>query len=740
MEANAPPKVLRTDHASVCPESVTRGGKSLAAMGLGVDTPSHPPVQQNVSDPNPLSYAWPQPIPEPDIAQSSKGATVAGDPESEKSSSFTSFAGSPCGIYQPGCGITNSCRLDTPGVCQDAVDHMVPPGFEQEVRLLKKAKEKVAKRDQRIQAREEEIKKLDQEIRSLRVVDTEVLGLRNQTRNLETLLEAEVDMKKHEDDKVEKRCAEMDARLDALSIDFDKELYPHMLTAIASRRWVEHGKAQLDLEAIEVYDPEADAKYVAVLHALKDLKYPLIDQLEKLKDLPPIDLIMTSLYFESDVREDTPEWIREIRPSSSQLKIPVYPKVRDPRVPWAFKEEMLSDGIPVLVPTVAPQGLAILLTDDATQTETTEDEASPRLIRSKSMPPIRSKFSRSYSSLCTASTAAVRYVGIPISADILARSQVEDLLRCKSVCKSWKSLISSRRFVKYHLNYNLKKKAYNNESGDTRIDFDSEYCHRLVGSSNGLCWVLAMIHKVVVGFSYKDSNDILFIVLELKSNVWRLVAGEVKGYPLLKYGDTYGTLCNGVIYWPFRGKVIVSFDLSKEVIIEIPQPDPPCDSLQGDSLDDDYTYTLGTIKDRLCIIYQNKRTKEIETWVMKNYNVMKTEGIEIERWLPPPGYDEHKTIMKYTPHERFFYGHAHIWMLEEGSSVAVLVHSLETPGENSHIKLSTISECNHNFDRPVFVKSLVCPHGMGDDYRGNGGRLESNGMLEEGSYAAGAQP
>ncbi|GKF19058.1 hypothetical protein Tco_0067696 [Tanacetum coccineum] len=237
--------------------------------------------------------------------------------------------------------------------------------FEQEVRLLKKAKEKVAKRDQRIHAREEEIKKLDQEVQ----------GLRNQTRNLETLLEAEVDMKKaakansaeltreleslrakfadlqvnnnqlfqqvstlqaqvtgeeqikaafeefkkREDDKVERRCAEIDARLDALSVDFDEELYPHMLTAIAGRRWVighglrlavmkcaestdlrqafanvvsagiakgmseglkhgvEHGKAQLDLEVIEAYDPEADAKYVAALHALKDLEYPLID-------------------------------------------------------------------------------------------------------------------------------------------------------------------------------------------------------------------------------------------------------------------------------------------------------------------------------------------------------------------------------------------------------------------------------------------------------------------------------
>ncbi|GJW98892.1 hypothetical protein Tco_0180700 [Tanacetum coccineum] len=328
METNATPKVLRTDHASVRHESMIRGGKSLAAMGVGADIPSPMPAQQSMSDPDPLSYARPQPTHEPEIAQSSKGATIAGDPDSEKSSSFTSFAGSPGGIYQLGRGITNSCHLDTPGACQVAVDHMVPPGyfselghlpneeflnqynvnlarqvamgsklrlrFEQEVRLLKKAKEKVAKRDQRIHAREEKIKKLDQEVRSLKVVDTEVQGLRNQTRNLETPLEAEVDMKnaaeansaeltkeleslrakfsdlqvnnnqlsqqvatlqaqvtgkeqikttfeefkKREDDKVERRCAEMDARLDEMSIDFNEELYPHMLTAMAGRRWV----------------------------------------------------------------------------------------------------------------------------------------------------------------------------------------------------------------------------------------------------------------------------------------------------------------------------------------------------------------------------------------------------------------------------------------------------------------------------------------------------------------------
>ncbi|GJY33945.1 hypothetical protein Tco_0418414 [Tanacetum coccineum] len=185
----------------------------------------------------------------------------------------------------------------------------------------------------------------------------------------------------------------MDACLDKLSVDFDEELYPHMLTSIAGRRWVirhglhlavmkcteslelrhafadvvsiglskgmseglkhsiEHGKAGRGLAAIEAYDPEADS---------------------------------------NDSREDAPQWICDLRPSSSQLRIPIYPDVCDPENPWAFKEEMLledaiaenisqaekkkkcrvvccihrigsahharSDGIHVYVPTIAPQG------------------------------------------------------------------------------------------------------------------------------------------------------------------------------------------------------------------------------------------------------------------------------------------------------------------------------------------------------------------------------------------------
>nr|GEZ51718.1 transposase (putative), gypsy type [Tanacetum cinerariifolium] len=271
----------------------------------------------------------------------------------------------------------------------------------------------------------------------------QVATLQEQVSGEEKLKAVFEEFKRYEDERVEQRCAELDARLDALSIDFDEELYPRMLTAIAGRRWVighglrlamikcveslemrqafadvvsagvakgmseglkygvEHGQAQLKVESIEAYDLEVEVKFVAALRSLKDLKYPLLDQLEGLKDAP-MDVIMAALYLDSDTGEDVAQYIRDLRPSSSQLTIPVYPEVRDPQNPWAYKEEMKlsdaiaanisraekkkkyrivcrthgvgsahhvrSDGVPVSVPTVVPQGLALLLVDAATQT------------------------------------------------------------------------------------------------------------------------------------------------------------------------------------------------------------------------------------------------------------------------------------------------------------------------------------------------------------------------------------
>ncbi|GJX46784.1 hypothetical protein Tco_0271974 [Tanacetum coccineum] len=164
---------------------------------------------------------------------------------------------------------------------------------------------------------------------------------------------------------------------------------------------IEHRKAGRDLVDIEAYDLEANSKLVKALQDLKELKYPMVDQLERLKDAP-MELIMASLNLESDIEEDAPQWI----------------------YPWAVKEELLledanaanisrakkkqkcrvacrthesgsahharSDGIPVSAPIVVPHRLAILLADAATQTEAAdkEEEPHPRLQRSISLPPV----------------------------------------------------------------------------------------------------------------------------------------------------------------------------------------------------------------------------------------------------------------------------------------------------------------------------------------------------------------
>nr|GFA37805.1 hypothetical protein [Tanacetum cinerariifolium] len=385
-------------------------------------------------------------------SKSSQGIAVAEDPGSENAS-FPTEVGSPGSVYRPEWGVTNGSLLDTPEACQDLVDHAAPPArqvamgsqlrlrFEQEAKLLKKSVAQVARRDKRIQDRELEIKNLEalleteaetkraakdenaelmRELEDVRAqfsglkvsnehLSQRVAALQEQVSEEEKLKAAFEEFKRYEDDRVEQWCAELDARLDALSIDFDEELYPHMLTAIAGRMWViGHGlrlaimKCAESLEMRQAFADVVSARVAKALQSLKDLKFSLLDQLESLKDAP-MDVIMAALYLESDTGGDAPQYIRDLRPSSSQPTIPVYPEVRDPRNPWACKEEIAladaiaenisraekkkicrivcrthgvgsahharSDSVPVSVPAVVPQGLALLLVDEATQTD-----------------------------------------------------------------------------------------------------------------------------------------------------------------------------------------------------------------------------------------------------------------------------------------------------------------------------------------------------------------------------------
>nr|GEV87281.1 putative NB-ARC [Tanacetum cinerariifolium] len=281
-----------------------------------IDANAPQSVPADVSDPDPLDFtdaSSPHPA---DVIWSSQGVAAIGDPGSENVSSPTEV-GSPGSVYRPVWDVTNGSLLDTPEACGDGFPIA---SFEQEAKLLQKSVAQVARREQRIQARESEIKNMEalleteadmkraaekksaglsQELERMRAqfsklqvsnerLSQQVDALQQQVSEEETLKAAFEDYKWQQDQMVEQRCAEMDARLDAMSIDFDEELYPHMLTAIAGCRWV-------------------------IGYGLRLVTMKCAESLEM---------------------------------SSSQLTILVYPEVRDPRNPWAYTEEIkLADAI-----------------------------------------------------------------------------------------------------------------------------------------------------------------------------------------------------------------------------------------------------------------------------------------------------------------------------------------------------------------------------------------------------------
>ncbi|GJR07798.1 hypothetical protein Tco_0790450 [Tanacetum coccineum] len=333
--SKAPSKMLRKYHDAARAEHSAREGKSLAEMSVDTKLAIHaqetqePPVATRiVNDPDPLSYAKPRSQQDVTQCRSSKEKGVTGNQDSKRSTPSPPIIGSLGSIYQPGWGVPNSCRLDTPEACQDVVDHIAPSGYFSELRHLSndellsqyniKLARQVAMGSQLRLRFEQEAKLLKksvaQELEDLRMrfsglevgnaqLSQQVSMLQAQVMGEKRIMAAFEEFKKHEDERVNAR----QAFANVVSVGIAKGMSEGL------KYGVEHGKAGLELTAVEAYDPEADNKYVAALHNLKDLKYPLIDGLEQLKDAP------------------------------LDLKIPVYPEVHDPRNLWACKEEILLE-------------------------------------------------------------------------------------------------------------------------------------------------------------------------------------------------------------------------------------------------------------------------------------------------------------------------------------------------------------------------------------------------------------
>nr|GEW35433.1 hypothetical protein [Tanacetum cinerariifolium] len=352
IDATAPPKLLRRDHAGLRPSG----------------------APADVSDPDPLSFA---------NVPSSQGVAAAGDPEFENVSS-PAEVGSPGSVYWPEWGVTNGILLDTPEACQDLVDHAAHSGYFFELRHMHNEDflgqyninlaQQVARRDQRIQARESKIKNLEalleteagmkraaeeksaglsQELERMRAqfselqvsnerLSQQVDALQQQVSGEETLKAAFEEYKRQQDQL---------AFADVVSAGVAKEMRQAFADVVSAG--VEHGHAQLTVESLEAYDPEAEAKFAAALQLLKDLKYPLLDQLEGLKDAH-MDVIMAALYLESDTGGMPHNLYATSVPAPLSSPSPCTRR---------------SDGVPVSVPTVVPQGLALLLVDAASQTD-----------------------------------------------------------------------------------------------------------------------------------------------------------------------------------------------------------------------------------------------------------------------------------------------------------------------------------------------------------------------------------
>nr|GEZ87694.1 transposase (putative), gypsy type [Tanacetum cinerariifolium] len=232
---------------------------------------------------------------------------------------------------------------------------------------LQKSVAQVARREQRIQARESEIKNLEAlletEAGMKRAAEEKSAGLSQELKRM-PLKAAFKDYKRQQDQMVEQRCAEMDACLDAMSIDFDEELYPHMLTAIAGRRWIIGHGLRLAMmkcaELLEMRQAFADVVSARIAKGMSEgLKHGVEHghaqrTLEGLKDAPMDEEIKLADAIAANI-------IRAEQKKRSRIVC------RTHGVGSAHHAR--SDRVPVSAPIVVLQGLALLLVDAATQTE-----------------------------------------------------------------------------------------------------------------------------------------------------------------------------------------------------------------------------------------------------------------------------------------------------------------------------------------------------------------------------------
>ncbi|GJQ97072.1 hypothetical protein Tco_0008211 [Tanacetum coccineum] len=164
---------------------------------------------------------------------------------------------------------------------------------------------------------------------------------------------------------LETRLAEIDADFTRCCMRFQESFHPHLLNVIAGRRWllthgmkllvvkclnsteymealghafgraiekgmqeglaagIEHGQAGRCLTDLEAYIPSAEADFNSAIRDLRDLNFPLLQELSNKKDASTWD-IMDLLRLDDAVAETL--GMTDLQPDVSQLMVPVHHK------------------------------------------------------------------------------------------------------------------------------------------------------------------------------------------------------------------------------------------------------------------------------------------------------------------------------------------------------------------------------------------------------------------------------
>ncbi|GJV52172.1 hypothetical protein Tco_1447913 [Tanacetum coccineum] len=347
-------------------------------------------------------------------------------------------------IYVPNWNVINNDRLASLVTCRNLLDHVTPPAYwsafrnqhdtmfldalnvnsaqhvcmvselrlryEHEIMIREKFEKKFTESAAIVQQRDAEIVDLTLrqtitwkvgELANLRTdnvslservfaLELERDGLKDQVVGEGKMREEFLSQQDAAEQHFKERAAELDGRIADVCHDMDTDLYPHMLTAIAGRRWVVghgfrlavhkcansieyqsalgkvilmainkgmhqgleagvvHGQAGRPLTQIEAYDPKVEGKYVEAVYEFEDLSFSLLDELEGLKDAPPSALTLK----DSEGDKDISSKLSRFQPSLDQVTVPIYSESGS-----IYRKMPLSDAIPSIRRSAERRGL-----------------------------------------------------------------------------------------------------------------------------------------------------------------------------------------------------------------------------------------------------------------------------------------------------------------------------------------------------------------------------------------------